>query len=57
MQYIAGRSELELAMMYGREFVLSEKLSQVSGQFDFCLLSTVRRRWDLLTLNALVASN
>lgn len=51
---LAG-AELELTLVFGREFVLGEKLSQVSDQYDFCIIDCPPSL-GMLTLNALVAS-
>ena len=51
---LAG-AELELTLVFGREFVLGEKLSQVSDQFDVCIIDCPPSL-GMLTLNALVAS-
>jgi len=52
---LAG-AELELTLVFGREFVLGEKLSQVSDQYDVCIIDCPPSL-GMLTLNALVASN
>jgi chromosome partitioning protein len=46
--------ELELAAVYGREYVLSHQLKQVAGSYDFCVIDC-SPSLSLLTLNALVA--
>lgn len=51
---LAG-AELELTLVFGREFVLSEKLSAVKDQFDVCVIDCPPSL-GMLTLNALVAS-
>ena len=51
---LAG-AELELTLVFGREFVLGEKLSQVSDQYDVCIIDCPPSL-GMLTLNALVAS-
>ena len=51
---LAG-AELELTLVFGREFVLGEKLTQVSDQFDVCIIDCPPSL-GMLTLNALVAS-
>ncbi len=51
---LAG-AELELTLVFGREFVLGEKLSQVSDQFEVCIIDCPPSL-GMLTLNALVAS-
>ncbi len=51
---LAG-AELELTLVFGREFVLGEKLSQVSDQYDVCVIDCPPSL-GMLTLNALVAS-
>ena len=51
---LAG-AELELTLVFGREFVLGEKLSQVSDQYDVCIIDCAPSL-GMLTLNALVAS-
>jgi len=48
-------AELELANMVGREFVLSEQLRTVSGEYDICIIDCPPSL-GLLTLNALIAS-
>lgn len=51
---LAG-AELELTLVFGREFVLGEKLTQVSDQFDVCIIDCPPSL-GMLTLNALIAS-
>jgi len=51
---LAG-AELELTLVFGREFVLSEKLNAVKDQFDVCVIDCPPSL-GMLTLNALVAS-
>ena len=46
--------ELELAAVYGREYVLSHQLKQVDSSYDFCVIDC-SPSLSLLTLNALVA--
>jgi len=47
--------ELELASVYGREYVLRDKLAEVDGNYDICVIDC-SPSLSLLTLNALVAS-
>ncbi|MHC4153809.1 MAG: ParA family protein [Planctomycetota bacterium] len=47
--------ELELASLYGREYVLGRQLDTVKGGYDFCVIDC-SPSLSLLTLNALVAS-
>ncbi|MHC4060292.1 MAG: ParA family protein [Planctomycetota bacterium] len=47
--------ELELASVYGREYVLSQKLDSVRDSYDMCVIDC-SPSLSLLTLNALVAS-
>ena len=51
---LAG-AELELTLVFGREFVLGEKLNIVSDQYDICIIDCPPSL-GMLTLNALVAS-
>ena len=51
---LAG-AELELTLVFGREFVLGEKLSTVSDYYDVCIIDCPPSL-GMLTLNALVAS-
>ncbi|MHC4329438.1 MAG: ParA family protein, partial [Planctomycetota bacterium] len=48
--------EFELASMEGREYVLSNRLNEVNGSYDLCLIDC-SPSLSLLTLNALVASD
>ena len=48
--------EFELASAEGREYVLSNKLREVNGTYDICVIDC-SPSLSLLTLNALVASN
>jgi chromosome partitioning protein len=48
--------EFELSMLEGREYVLSNRLSEVNGSYDMCLIDC-SPSLSLLTLNALVASD
>lgn len=48
--------EFELASTEGREYVLSNKLKEVNGTYDICVIDC-SPSLSLLTLNALVASN
>ena len=47
--------EFELASLYGREYVLSQQLGYVNGNYDMCVIDC-SPSLSLLTLNALVAS-
>jgi len=47
--------ELELATLYGREYVLTEQLKHVGSSYDICVIDC-SPSLSLLTLNALVAS-
>lgn len=51
---LAG-AELELTLVFGREFVLSEQLKTIQDQYDVCVIDCPPSL-GLLTLNALVAS-
>ncbi len=51
---LAG-AELELTLVFGREFVLSEQLNTVKDKYDICVIDCPPSL-GLLTLNALVAS-
>jgi chromosome partitioning protein len=51
---LAG-AELELTLVFGREFVLSEQLNTVKDKYDVCVIDCPPSL-GLLTLNALVAS-
>ncbi|MHC4740845.1 MAG: ParA family protein [Planctomycetota bacterium] len=51
---LAG-AELELTLVFGREFVLGEKLAQVADLYDICIIDCPPSL-GMLTLNALVAS-
>jgi chromosome partitioning protein len=46
--------ELQLASLYGREYVLSRQLDSVKGGYDYCIIDC-SPSLSLLTLNALVA--
>jgi len=48
--------EFELASKEGREYILGNKLGEVNGTYDICLIDC-SPSLSLLTLNALVASN
>ncbi len=48
--------EFELASMDGREYILGNKLREINGTYDMCLIDC-SPSLSLLTLNALVASN
>ena len=48
--------EFELASLEGREYALTNKLSDVNGSYDICFIDC-SPSLSLLTLNALVASN
>ena len=48
--------EFELVTLYGREYVLSQQLSCMDGNYDICVIDC-SPSLSLLTLNALVASN
>ena len=47
--------EFELATRYGREYVLSQHLTNMNGNYDMCVIDC-SPSLNLLTLNALVAS-
>ena len=47
--------EIELAQLYGREYVLSRQLSSLNDNYDICVIDC-SPSLSLLTLNALVAS-
>ena len=47
--------EFELAVLFGREYILNERLKNVSGNYDICVIDC-SPSLSLLTLNALTAS-
>ena len=47
--------EFELVTLYGREYILSQQLSRINGNYDICIIDC-SPSLSLLTLNALVAS-
>jgi len=48
-------AEFELAVLFGREYILNERLKNVGGNYDICVIDC-SPSLSLLTLNALVAS-
>jgi chromosome partitioning protein len=48
-------AEFELAVLFGREYILNERLKNVSGNYDICVIDC-SPSLSLLTLNALAAS-
>ena len=48
-------AEFELAVLFGREYVLNERLNNVSSNYDICVIDC-SPSLSLLTLNALIAS-
>jgi len=48
-------AEFELAVLFGREYILNERLNNVSSNYDICVIDC-SPSLSLLTLNALVAS-
>jgi chromosome partitioning protein len=52
----ATAADMELAGRTAREYMISEALQDVSGNYDFCVLDTAPTL-GLLTLNALTAAN
>jgi len=48
-------AELELAVMQGREFILTEQLRRLNGKYDMCVIDCPPSL-GMLTINALVAS-
>jgi chromosome partitioning protein len=48
-------AEFELAVLFGREYILNERLKNVSGDYDICVIDC-SPSLSLLTLNALAAS-
>lgn len=49
-------AESQLLRMYDREYILRERLAEVAGQFDYCLIDC-SPSLSLLTLNAMVAAD
>jgi len=48
-------AEFELAVLFGREYILNERLKNVGGNYDICVIDC-SPSLSLLTLNALAAS-